>query len=41
MDVQIYYSFILLGINLFINLLPAVIYGHLFVSEVKLGVVRD
>jgi hypothetical protein len=34
MDYKINYAFILLAINLFINLLPATIYSYLFVSEV-------
>mgnify|MGYP001216152413 CR=1 FL=1 len=33
-DEWMYYAVILLGINLLINLLPAAIYGHMFVSEV-------
>ena len=36
MDVQRYDSFILLAINLFVNLLPAVIWAS-FVLQAKLG----
>jgi hypothetical protein len=41
MDYNISYSFILLAINLLINLLPAAIYGYLFVSEVELKKSRN